>query len=246
MSLTPVQILDLEAISARAWPAERSAALGGWRLNASAGWSGRINACWPLGDPGRPLRQAIGEVEAWYRAAALAPLFKIVDAPGLAPGLIEALATRGYRPRTETLMMVGPAGDPADPAVRIADEIDPSFQTLFAAAADSEADATERLGALSRVPRPRAFARLDEDGEPAAVGASAVEGDWAGLFAMRTGVAFRRRGLARRVLGSLMAWAAGAGASRIWLQVEADNAGAVALYRGAGFETLYAYRYWRR
>ena len=66
------------------------------------------------------------------------------------------------------------------------------------------------------------------------------------MFAMRTDPRFRRQGLARRILASLMAFATGAGASRAWLQVEAENTGAIALYKAAGFAEAYRYRYWRR
>jgi N-acetylglutamate synthase len=71
-----------------------------------------------------------------------------------------------------------------------------------------------------------------------------VEGEWAGVFGMRTVAALRRRGLARRVFESLCAMACGAGARRGYLQVEAGNDAAVALYAGSGFVEAYRYRYW--
>jgi hypothetical protein len=81
--------------------------LGDWIVNTDRGFSGRLNACWPLGDPGLPvLLEAVDAVEARYAAAGLPPLFKPVD--GLSPALEAELARRGYAPRTETLMMVGP------------------------------------------------------------------------------------------------------------------------------------------
>jgi ribosomal protein S18 acetylase RimI-like enzyme len=52
--------------------------------------------------------------------------------------------------------------------------------------------------------------------------------------------------LARRVLRALLAEAKGLGADRAWLQVEADNAPAVALYADEGFEPGYRYSYWTR
>jgi GNAT superfamily N-acetyltransferase len=189
---------------------------------------------------------AIAWVESWYESEGLPGLFKIVDQPDLSPGLLEAISAAAYRPRTETLMMVAPVGGLADPDVALSDVTDDAFETTFTAAAPHPGDARERLDTLARVPPPRAFARLDLEDVPAAVGACGVEGPWAGLFAMRTDAAYRRRGLARRVLGSLLAWAAGAGAQRAWLQVEADNVSAVNLYATAGFEEAYRYRYWSR
>jgi GNAT superfamily N-acetyltransferase len=239
-------ILALEAISARAWPAARERRLGGWRLYASSGFSGRINACWPLGDPARGLDEAIDATEAWYASHNLPCRFKIVDAAGGPATLAARLLELGYRAQTETVVMVGTAVGTSDPAVALDKTLDPLFASVFAATADGPGDAKERLETLGRVPSPRAFARLDVAGAPAAIGACAAESDWAGVFAMRTDPRFRRQGLASRTLSSLMAFAAGTGATRAWLQVEADNAGAIALYRGAGFAEAYRYRYWRR
>ncbi len=240
------EILALETVSARAWPAARATGLGGWRLHASAGFSGRINACWPLGDPGADLDDAIAQVESWYERHGLPSLFKIVDAACVPATLPATLASMGYRPHTETIMMIGPVAGPPDPAVVVGDIVDPDFAAVFAATADGPGDARERLETLGRVPRPRAFARLDAAGSPAAIGACAAEDEWAGVFAMRTDPRHRRQGLARRILGSLMGFAAGAGATRAWLQVEAVNAGAIALYEAAGFSEAYRYRYWER
>ena len=244
--MAATEILALESVSARAWPAARAMGLGGWRLHASAGFSGRINACWPLGDPGIDLDDAIAHTETWYEGHALPSLFKIVDAACLPAILPERLAVLGYRPHTETIMMIGPAAGPPDRAVVVDETVEADFAAVFAATAYGPGDARERLETLERVPRPRAFARLDAAGSPAAIGACAAEDDWAGVFAMRTDPRFRRQGLARRILASLMAFAAGAGASRAWLQVEAVNTGAIALYRAAGFTEAYRYRYWER
>ncbi len=49
--MSPADLLALEDVSARAWPALRTARLGGWRLNASTGFTGRANTCWALEAP---------------------------------------------------------------------------------------------------------------------------------------------------------------------------------------------------
>ena len=246
MTPSAPDIVALELISTRAWPAARQAAIGGWRLHASSGFSGRINACWPLEDPGLPLGDAVAAVEDWHRSRGIPSLFKLVESACAPTGLVEHLSARGYRPRTETVMMVGAAGGVRDPGVMLGEAVDDTFAAVFASTSTDPGDTRERLETLARIPAPRAFGRLDVDGVPAAIGACAVEGDWAGVFAMRTDPAHRRKRLAWRVLGSLLGAAAGAGATRAWLQVEADNSGAIVLYRAAGFEEAYRYRYWTR
>ena len=241
-----IDIAALELIAARAWPAAREGRIGDWRLFASSGYSGRINACWPLGDPGLAQAEAITAVEAWYAGQCQPTLFKIVDTAA-SSALIENLRGAGYRPRTETLMMTAPVVRGPDAAVRLTFDLDDAFAGVFAAAGPGDpGDTRERLEALVRVPPPRAFAALDIAGRPAAIGAVAVEGGWAGVFAMRTDPAHRRHGLAWRVLGALTGFAAEQGAARAWLQVEAANAAAIALYAAAGFGVAYRYRYWEK
>ena len=232
------EIEALEQTAARAWPPMTLGALGGWRLHASSGFSGRANSCWPIGAPDRPL-------EAWYAALGLPALFKPVDGRASRP-LSRALAARGYRPRTETLMMTGPLDAPDDGGASVSDQLDAGFCALFTSVQDDPADAAERIETLRRIAPPRAFASAAIEGRTAAIGAVAVEGDWAGVFAMRTASEHRRRGLARSVVGALFAAARRAGAKRAWLQVEADNAGAIRLYDGLGFREAYRYRYWDR
>ena len=235
----------IEPIAARGWPAAESAELGGWRLYAAAGQSGRINTCWTLEPPDRDIDAAIAAVEAWYIARGLPPKFKIVEADQASLELIVRLRQRGYRSDTPTLTMAGPLAGEMDPEATIAADTCDGFARVFADPSfGHEADAAERLGALGRIPLPRGFALIRRDGQPAAVGACAVDADWAGVMGMRTAPAFRRQGLARRLFRTLTAFAASAGATRGYLQVDQDNASAIALYEAEGFESGYLYRYW--
>lgn len=237
----------LEPIADRAWPARERSTLGGWRLNATDGWSMRSNACWTLSAPDRDVEAAIDAAETWLAARDLPPCFKLTDGVTAPDDLAERLARRGYADCKETLVMVGPASGQADPEVTLFAAPDATFEAVFTASADGNlADARERLETLGRIPPPARFARLDVDGDPAAIGASAVEGEWAGVFGMRTAPGHRRKGLARRVLRALLAETSALGASRAYLQVEAGNAPAIALYEREGFKVAYGYRYWVR
>ena len=227
--MEPAEIDTLERIADRAWPAAERSSLGPWILNASTGWSGRLNACWPLGEPALPLAEAVDAVEAWYGARGLPPVFKPA---GPLPALEAELTARGYRARTPTLT--------------VADTVGEAFERVFLGTQDNAEDAAERMGAFHRIARPRVFASIEVEGAPVAIGGSAVEGDWAGVFGMRTLAAWRRQGLARDIVAALMAGAKAAGARRAYLQVEAPNAPAIALYERFGFREAFAYSYWDR
>ena len=236
----------LEPLADDAWPARERERLGGWRLNASSGHSMRINACWPLATPDRDPEAAIDAVEAWYSARDLPTRFKLTDGVFAPADLAERLAARGYHAGKETLVMAGQTVGEVDSAVRLSHQPDATFEAVFTASAGDPEDGRERIEALSRMPSPACFARLDIDGAPAAIGVAALGGGFAGVFGMRTAPAHRRKGLARRVLRALLAEASEQGAERAWLQVEADNAPAIALYADEGFAPAYRYRYWSR
>ena len=236
----------LEPLADDAWPARERARLGGWRLNASSGQSMRINACWPLAAPDRDPEAALDAVEAWFAERNLPPRFKLTDGVVAPADLAERLAARGYAARKATLVMLGKTGGKGDTAIRLSDTPDATFEAVFTATAGNPEDGRERLEALARIPAPARFARLDIDGVPAAIGASAIGGGYAGIFGMRTVPDHRREGLARRVLRALLAEAKTLGAESAWLQVEADNTPAIALYDDEGFTPGYRYSYWVR
>lgn len=236
----------LEPLADDAWPARERARLGGWRLNAASGCSMRINACWPIDAPDRDPEAALDAVEAFYAERGLPPRFKLTDGLVAPIELPERLSARGYAPTKQTLVMLGPAAGEGDPAILMAREPDAAFEAVFTATAGDPGDGRERIETLNRIPAPACFARLDIDGAPAAIGCGAVSGAFVGVFGMRTAPDHRRKGLARRIFRALLAEARGLGAERAWLQVEADNAPAIALYADEGFEPAYRYSYWVR
>lgn len=91
---------------------------------------------------------------------------------------------------------------------------------------------------------PKAFVALRYEGRIFAVAYGAIQHDLLVVESVAVDAATRRRGFARRLVATLMAWARDEGAQAACLQVEADNAPALALYRQLGFDKdLYRYLY---
>ncbi|WP_461030478.1 GNAT family N-acetyltransferase, partial [Streptomyces sparsus] len=80
---------------------------------------------------------------------------------------------------------------------------------------------------------------------PAATGRCVIDGRWAGFAAVEVDPARRREGLATSVMVALAERALTEGASAAYLQVEADNEGARALYSRTGFAPHHSYQHWR-
>jgi ribosomal protein S18 acetylase RimI-like enzyme len=101
-------------------------------------------------------------------------------------------------------------------------------------------------GVVGSIVLPAGFAGLREDGEWAALAYGAVHD---GLLCCESVIAHpqkRGRGLARRMMKALFAWAGIHGARDVCLQVAGDNGPGLALYRSLGLgRELYRYHYRR-
>ena len=129
--------------------------------------------------------------------------------------------------------------------VALTPDLEPAIDAVVADTAASDAEYLERRAIAARTPMPRRFAHLQRHGVTAAIGLAVIAEGWAAIFLMRTHPLHRRQGLARDILAALLGWARDAGARDAFLQVEAANAQAIALYKAAAFETAYSYAYWR-
>src|SRR6202034_4941745 len=79
----PWPIAAIERAAALHWQAPDTERLGDWLLRASAGFTGRANSALPVGDPGKPLPEAVAAVTDWYRRRGLPPMIAV---PGVLLG----------------------------------------------------------------------------------------------------------------------------------------------------------------
>jgi ribosomal protein S18 acetylase RimI-like enzyme len=97
--------------------------------------------------------------------------------------------------------------------------------------------------ALSPVPFEAYVVRRDDDGQIVAGGQRCIEDEFVGLYDIYTTESMRGRGIAAALCATLMVLAREAGARVAYLQVEADNDPARAVYRRLGFADAYRYHY---
>jgi ribosomal protein S18 acetylase RimI-like enzyme len=108
--------------------------------------------------------------------------------------------------------------------------------------ASLRAGLSEIIGAIQ--PQTGLFA-MERGNEPLASLICVHDGDLAGLFEIATRAGERRQGHGRKLVLSALKWARLRGARQAWLQVEAANEPALALYRSLGFTEVYRYHYRR-
>ena len=240
------RIETLERCAFDAWPAEEVEALSGWRLRAMRGVSRRANSVWTFeGALDGSLEERIERVEAWYAARGLAPTFQVTKR-SRPEGLDALLAQRGYAVDAPVSIQVARTDDVlargGDSALVERTCVPEWFEISahrgrFAKVAGTYRGLLDRIGSSGRF----ALARID--GQPAAVGLGVVSARWMGVFSMLTLPSARRRGAAGAVLRGLAATAREEGIDALYLQVERDNAAAIALYAAASFRELYGYHY---
>ncbi|MGW1216889.1 GNAT family N-acetyltransferase [Streptomyces sp. NPDC002499] len=236
---------ELAHVSSRAWRPVESERLGDWELRAASGFTRRANSVLPLGDPGLPLDGALDAVRRWYGDRGLpAYIQTATGAEGTQEVLCAELERRGWVREVSAELWIGalaPVADRAEGAdVVLSREADEAWLSRYQRKGVSEV-ALEVLGSGPSV----WFATVPGEESPAAIGRCVVDGRWASFAAVEVDPAMRRRGLATVVMAALARRALEEGASAAWLQVEAENVGARALYDGMGFGAHHAYHHYR-
>jgi N-acetylglutamate synthase len=239
---------ELARATARAWQPVESEPLGEWTLRAADGFTRRANSALPLGDPGLPVAEALTHVRAWYAARKLpAYIQTATGAEGTQELLCAALDRHGWHREVSAevrIAALAPIGDlDADvSAVRLSRTVEEPWLRRYQRFQEAGPAVRSVLASGPSV----WFASVAGTGEvPAAIGRLVVDGRWAGFMAVEVDPDQRRRGLATSVMTALARQALDEGASAAWLQVEADNDGARALYDGMGFASHHHYHHYR-
>ncbi|MFD6175206.1 GNAT family N-acetyltransferase [Streptomyces coeruleorubidus] len=238
---------ELARVAARAWRPVESERIGDWELRAASGFTRRANSVLPLGDPGMPLDEALDAVRRWYAERGLpAYVQTATGAEGTQELLCAELEARGWVREVTAGMWVGPLAPVADLAepsgVALSREADEAWLARYRRKGLSEV-ALRVLGGGPSV----WFATVpgSAGAAPAAIGRCVVDGRWAGFAAVEVDPDLRRQGLGTGVMAALARRALDEGASAAWLQVEAENEGARALYAGMGFAAHHTYHHYR-
>lgn len=245
-------IADIEAIeraTVAAVAPEASEELDGWLLPFDGGTVKRARSAVPLHRSAVD-HATLDRIEDRYDSRQVAPALRLADA-GCFDGLRAELERRHYVGDNPTCVQLGSlqrmrqavagGGTLAD----VDRAPDDAWAALFLGEGFDPVDGAHRVRSLARA-RGSLYASVREGGRTVAAGAMAFGHGWASVHGMRTDKAHRGKGLAGCVLAGLAQAALMRGFERVFLQVDAQNHPALALYRRAGFQTQWQYRYWQR
>jgi ribosomal protein S18 acetylase RimI-like enzyme len=217
----------------------------GWLLGYRPGPTKRLRCVNAFYASTLPLEEKIAYCAAFYAAAGLPAIFRLLPF-SQPPRLDRWLERNGWAPFERTLVLKAslvdaPSPAAPDPAAIVAAT---EWQSLAAGVLNIDDEALPRfVERAATYPLPHAGAVVRRNGEVVACGLLKLEDDHAGLFAVATAPAWRGRGLGRSVVAALLAEARHRGAASAYLQVTADNAPALALYRRFGFSASHEYWY---
>ncbi len=261
------EILELQRVARRGWRAAEVAELDGWQLYADQGWTGRANSVLPLASPSRPLPVMLAEAGLFYAERGL-PLQVVLPLP--ARGVLDAeLARRCWTLQRPTMVLTLPIAGPPGPDVSIGP--DSSIGSGGAAGSGCHDLTTTADGTVTLEKAPSAdwlagyhyrggrlpdyavrlltrhdqvrFASVRVAGSVVGIARGTVDEGWLGVTAVEVAPEQRRSGVGRTLMAAMLAWGGSCGASRCYLQVDADNAEALAFYAGLGFTLHHRYHY---
>lgn len=227
--------------------------IDGWLVRTLPGKARRARCVNALMPGVLALGERLAAAEAACARTGVPLLFRIT--PFTQPAeLPQQLRQHGFAPVDPTLVLVA-TGLPTTPPPPV-----PAGLCLEALDGDAFADAVGTLRGsppehrrshalrLSHSPVPyRGLAlRRAEDGQLLACGQVAVEPPLAGLYDVFTHPEARNRGLARVLCEHLLSLGVSQGANIGYLQVDAANPPALAVYRRLGFVEAYGYEYLER
>lgn len=230
-------VRNLEHAAANAWPGLEQRWLGNWLLRAGAGFTQRANSVVPLGPP--EIDDAVELVQQWYAERGLPARFQLpdrlsVDLPGWE--------------RTPDILVLT-ADLPGDDALEVPVTATPDEAWLAAYHFQGQPLPHAAPAVLSAVLDGKlGFGRIQLDDEVVAVARGAITSApdgtrWLGLTAVEVAETRRRQGVGRRICAGMADWGHRHGARRMYLQVDARNDAALALYRSMGFTEHHRYRY---
>jgi ribosomal protein S18 acetylase RimI-like enzyme len=229
LSVVPVRASEIRALehaAALAWPGTEQTWQDGWLLRAAGGYTNRANSAVPL-DFSATIA-ALPPIVDWYRQRGLPAWLAL-------PERLSPIRAEGVK-HTRVMVTELAAGEP-DPAVTLLDRPDAAWLTTYERDVPAEVLTAVVDGEVVFAAEPTA-----------AVGRGAVtvapDGThWLGISAVRVSDEHRRRGHARRLCQTLLAWGAQRGATRAYVQVLSDNEPAILLYHSLGFRLHHHHRY---
>ncbi len=236
-----LRIIELEKLSDTTWPAAEIIEFGKWRLRISDGFTMRANSALPtgagpIGEPPLPLADAVEHVVKIYWDKGLTPTFTL-PLP-IYQELDEYLESNGWQVKVGAQFLIKDID-----LIGAEMFLQNDFEILDYPSEDwLGLQSDHRLEELM-LRYPARYGVIKSGESVVAVGRIATLGTWAMATRLFVDPSHRGKGLAKQLMLRLMLAAKEDGATKIGLQVDLENAAALALYDSLGFRSHHKYVY---
>lgn len=246
-------IARLEYLCADAWPAQLVRELGGWRLRAAGGFTGRANSALAVGDPGMPISEALSRVIGFAHARELPPLVQVaIDTPWQRAITAHGWVFHADHPAgANVAVLVAPLGELPDGSVdsavdgvalHVEDEPDDGWWRLCG---DHPISELQRQVLLAPDVTHTGFGTARVDDEVVGAVRAVVLDDHLFVSRLEVDPRYRRRGLGTALMAAAARWSRPRGGEWCVLQVAEHNEPAIAFYQRLGFTVHHRYQYLR-
>jgi len=250
MVLAAADVEAIERATFDAVPPQALELLDGWLLGFDQGTVGRAHSAVPVRHDGPgvngPGVSSLTRIMGAYGSRGLRAIFRVPELPAF-DGIREHLRHCGYSGGKPTKVFVADVNALVQPEAAVPAEVmmqpDESWRAVFLGEGFDPVDGASRVEILGRA-RHAVFACVRVDNRAVAAGMGSFSHGWASVHGMRTLPAYRGQGMAGGILKAIAQEGIARGLGRAFLQVEAGNTGAQALYRRLGFAPAWSYAYW--
>jgi N-acetylglutamate synthase len=229
--------------------------VSGWLVPLDFGNVNRANSAVPLQHQQFNLAQ-IRPIESLFGAAGLTSKFRLPLTEQAKP-FIAHLESQGYVKSGPTFVQNALVEQVLENAIQnlidvdaeyrtqISDSPDPEWSSLFDEIGKPEGYGLSRVQVMHRAESGQYYSTR-HNGKLVACGMAAFDDGWVSVHGMRTRADYRRRGLASEIIRNMMLTAQSRAITQTFLQVEAENLGAQAVYQRLGYRTVWTYAYWSK
>ena len=243
-----LRIAELEALSTLTWPPREIKEMGHWRIRISDGVTYRANSVFvagpsPFGEPGVAIEDAIEHIEKIYAASQLPAVFHLVTP--MYQEFVEYLLDKGWQEKVGAAFMVYDIVGSTDDA-EILEEMNLTILNEDSPTADFLALHSDEILESIMSSYPARYLSIRRDGVTVATARLAISESWAIVTRLIVAQSQRRQGLAELLMKSAISFAYELGATKMCLQVDRSNPGALALYEKMGFRVHHTYSFIER
>jgi N-acetylglutamate synthase len=248
-------IESIEQATLKAVKPAKIASVLGWLVPLDFGNVNRANSAVPLQHQRFNLAQ-VQPIESIFGAAGLASRFRLPLTEQAKP-FIAHLESQGYVMSGPTFVQNALVANVLtnanqrriDTTVVLQTDVfespDPEWPSLFNEPGKPDGYGLSRVQVMHRAETGRYFSTR-HNGKLIACGMAAFDDGWVSVHGMRTHADYRRQGLASEIIRNMMLMAQSREITKTFLQVEAENFGAQAVYQRLGYSNVWTYAYWSK